>query len=1014
MRKYINIFLLVLVCLFFFVGCGETQDQPKEEKKAEIELLLDAEYTVGEEVDILDYVNVFYATKDDIVWSVSDESVAKVENGKLVSSKAGTVTVTAKVGEVEVNASITFKATLVKISFELNEGECTAELPTERDGSVAITLPTPVKEGATFAGWYASADFSGEKVTELNSSNLSITKLYAKWTEKTYKVVYHLDTNGTETKEEVEVKYTDIYNVVAKEDSSSAFFSGWFKENTYVTEVKTIGAKSYEEATLDLYGKMVDKTNSYSVDLDFNGGSCTYQTREEVIADFLADYNYIIKKTYTNVKQIGTSASTPLTFHTFYKGTTADGTKASVKWKWLAQYLYDLSASKLSSDNYNVTGLKSLLTDNFDDTENNKKGVSTAFRAFLNGMEIGANTGITVDFSNYDYANGFWFYLSDAESYKTKLSAYNAALPSLYKENYTFKGWYRDLECTQGPVKNITADGKLYAYYEENIPVTDVKVVNKPDGVVRYESLQLEWTISPADAIVKHVQFSSSNKEVATIDENGIIKGLTIGTTTIRMQSDSQSGAYDEFELEIYSPNYFQVSYETNSYVTVGETIKLNALLKTRKGDVSKMTWISLDKSIATVDNKGVVTGVKSGFVKIRAMASGSADMFDFGVTVLDKNASDVVKFIASCNEPTVFTRYNLNVGYTYFYDVYGSVSRLLYNKEYVIDRSLEATALADVDQSGVKPSIEFICVHYTGNMGKGAGAKSNAKYLNTNNNGVSIHYCTGNDGIYHCLPDNIVAWHAGDGHSQTGFQWKATGVKVEASDPEYPVWGISSNGKFTINGRETNQNVPEGSTEETKNLKSSTFMYKGVEQNAFNDMGLAFDIRNGEYYMGTTWWCYSQVKAGRICNKGGNSNSIGIESAVDAGTDLWLTWQMTAQLVAHLMQENNLNIYRVWGHHFWTAKDCPQPMLQNQLECWWEFIELVKAEYELLTKYSNYEITFTQETGSKNVNNYGRVTKQVQNDADLLTYTVSIKNKTTGTIETIELASILNSAYDR
>lgn len=47
-----------------------------------------------------------------------------------------------------------------------------------------ITLNAPYKEGYTFDGWYANADFSGAKVTTVGpESNIPGNKLYAKWIE---------------------------------------------------------------------------------------------------------------------------------------------------------------------------------------------------------------------------------------------------------------------------------------------------------------------------------------------------------------------------------------------------------------------------------------------------------------------------------------------------------------------------------------------------------------------------------------------------------------------------------------------------------------------------------------------------------------------------------------------------------------------------------------------------------------------------------------------------------------
>lgn len=132
------------------------------------------------------------------------------------------------------------------------------------------------------------------------------------------------------------------------------------------------------------------------------------------------------------------------------------------------------------------------------------------------------------------------------------------------------------------------------------------------------------------------------------------------------------------------------------------------------------------------------------------------------------------------------------------------------------------------------------------------------------------------------------------------------------------------------------------------------------------------------------------KLPEGRICSKGGNLNSIGIESAVNPESNLWYTWQRTAQLVAKLMLENDLDITRVKGHHFYSAKDCPQPLLENDLEIWWKFIEMVEHEYDMLTKYKDYQFTFELDTETTAVNNNGRVVEQPLY-TEVVTYTVTI-----------------------
>jgi N-acetylmuramoyl-L-alanine amidase CwlA len=132
----------------------------------------------------------------------------------------------------------------------------------------------------------------------------------------------------------------------------------------------------------------------------------------------------------------------------------------------------------------------------------------------------------------------------------------------------------------------------------------------------------------------------------------------------------------------------------------------------------------------------------------------------------------------------------------------------------------------------------------------------------------------------------------------------------------------------------------------------------------------------------------------------GGNINSIGIESCVDKGSNLWYTWQATAKLVAKLLFENGLGIERVKGHHFFDGKDCPQPLLENDQQIWKIFLDMVETEYERMTKFEDYEFTFKAEN-STYVHKYGLI-KKWGAQAQSTGYTVTVSNGVT--TETITL----------
>ena len=65
--------------------------------------------------------------------------------------------------------------------------------------------------------------------------------------------------------------------------------------------------------------------------------------------------------------------------------------------------------------------------------------------------------------------------------------------------------------------------------------------------------------------------------------------------------------------------------------------------------------------------------------------------------------------------------------------------------------------------------------------MRPGSTASANANYF-VNSSSVSIHYVTGNDGIFHALDDKYVAYHAGGG-TGTPFRWIHTGVMAQPDD---------------------------------------------------------------------------------------------------------------------------------------------------------------------------------------------------------------------------------------
>ena len=917
------------------------------------------------------------------------------------------------------------------LSYELNGGTIEAGYDVKYLEGQKVALYAAAKEGFKFLGW--SLDAEGTKVyKEIQKDWTGDIKLYAQWAE-IFDIEYDLDGGAAEGLVISAVDGTKV-DLPAAEKYGNIFL-GWTLEKGSEDYIKSIVVT----ADTKLYANWLEATFFY-VDYELNGGSILYASRDALIADWLVDYNLVLGKNYASTADIATGNFADIDYHTFLdaKVELNNGQTPREKWLWLAEYLYELSVRDVASNNCNVLGLRALINQTTYSGDA-IYGISYAFRAFLLGRTIRPGSSYTsVDHSVYENANGFWAKLSAAEP---KHYGYyeETVLPAANLENYKFAGWYKDAEFTGEPVTKVSHadDGlKLYAKFVEATPVTSVTIDNKFAEMKRFETYQLTWTVNPSDASIQQVAFASSNPEVATIDDKGLIIAVADGKTTITITSKSASGAKDSFELVVYSPDHFEIAYETESYVAIDGTVNLLAEYIKRDGSKEALTWTALTPEIATVDANGKVTGINAGVATIRvAVASNAEGYQDFIVTVLEAEISEAVQHAIDAHESNVFTRYDLGIGSgsapAYYADIFGSISKILYNQPLVIDEQFKAAG----DASGnyyVNEGIEFVTVHYTGNMAPGSTAKANANYFVQATSGVSIHYVTGNDGVYSCLSHDKGAWHAGDSgaYSTVGaFKWMPTGVKYDDCDLLEVKFTASDDFFYEINGKKTTIPLPKTYNHKERNTDhiynadgtisaqpdynnwGQTFANRTPES-FFNDQDFPITVKDGEYYMGTTWWSYGQVYEGRICGSGGNRNSIGIESAVNPESDLWLTWQMTAQLVAKLCVDYNLGLERIKGHHFFDGKDCPQPLLANDCEIWKEFIELVRYEKALLTTFKDAQFKLTvDEDCASFVGENGRIESQPE-FAKVIEYTVEV---TVGDkVETITLASSVNGIYSK
>ena len=259
-----------------------------------------------------------------------------------------------------------------------------------------------------------------------------------------------------------------------------------------------------------------------------------------------------------------------------------------------------------------------------------------------------------------------------------------------------------------------------------------------------------------------------------------------------------------------------------------------------------------------------------------------------------------------------------------YAHTLMGSLSSYLFEPLSINENLAKPT---NKNLKWVKKEKVYICVHDTGCGVHNAREWNDAvvnQYVDGDKYSASFQYVVGNDAIYRNIPDDIIGYHAGDGYE---IDYNLIDSGVEFNGIFKPNITISYDGFYEIDGKKSLIKAPMYLYKINKN--DETFNERIAETKDINDEGIRTIVKDGKYFLGET---YFNTHFNKISNRGGNVNSIGIESCVNKGSDIYYTWMKDAKLIAYLMDKYNLTIDDVVPHHYFSGKDCPMTMRHSKM----------------------------------------------------------------------------------
>lgn len=152
----------------------------------------------------------------------------------------------------------------------------------------------------------------------------------------------------------------------------------------------------------------------------------------------------------------------------------------------------------------------------------------------------------------------------------------------------------------------------------------EITSANNVRTIKAHQTLQLEAKVYPEGAD-KNVLWSTSDEKVATVNDNGLVTGVSKGNVNIIAKSKVNQEISQKFALIVEYGEAIVVPAESISIsspnnatsLKAGETLELTASVLPKEASQSVL-WTSSDETVAKV-TRGVVKGIKEGSVTITA-----------------------------------------------------------------------------------------------------------------------------------------------------------------------------------------------------------------------------------------------------------------------------------------------------------------------------------------------------------------------------------------------------------
>ncbi len=194
--------------------------------------------------------------------------------------------------------------------------------------------------------------------------------------------------------------------------------------------------------------------------------------------------------------------------------------------------------------------------------------------------------------------------------------------------------------------------GYVFHEYLRELPerkIEQIKLSIDNPVINKGESRKINVEIIPEEAKNHEIEYISLDENIATVDTNGNVLGISSGVARIRVKS-KESSAFSEIKIQVYTPVSDLEINKEKLVLQMEDKFIITPIIFPKDATNKNIIYKSEDENIAKVDDTGTISAISEGNTKIILKPEDSDITKEIEVTVVPKIGDNEIIFDKSLN----------------------------------------------------------------------------------------------------------------------------------------------------------------------------------------------------------------------------------------------------------------------------------------------------------------------------------------------------------------------------